>query len=629
MAAPSAYYKQKYDDYQAGLIGSDQIRSSGMDNDRPGYGDSSFEDEVSTDDPNYRNPAFQYYVNKGIVGADQHEQFQKYWNQTNGNIYYEPGKRLRFDDEGEQVGPLPPSPYPQPEYPRDGGQQETGRQIGDIMKMLFGDFNPTNRKASTPAPVATTNGFAAGEWEGITGGPEQDGGVAADPWRTLNTQYGPSTGITGGPKRRTLPDTNMPYAGGASTGRIGAMPGDPGYGGFAGVGEVEEAQRRYQKEQAGRNPGMGAGGPAPIDMPGGGGPSTGRIRQNPDGSFSPVRDREQFPRPDYPEDLPPGFVGVPGEDLGVGIDDTLLDLMEGGGDELNLGGRWREIMDDLRGPDQIGAALSRLLGETAGPGGAESGLLELGNDTSDPLSAQIQELLSRTRGGGVNSQRLNTRLEAARENLTRGQQTAMDQTKSLLASQGLVSMPGAPQGSEADAILRAMEPLNRDYLSELRQSELTESERADAAEMEALGFASDRDLGLKSGRREALRGAGDIGESRGRRRLDAASMVSGRDTERGQRLLNSLSQATGWDQGKLQTRLAAAQTGQERERIMGEMALGSLDRNIEWNKFLANFGLDREKAQAAIQQGKIDSIMPILQMFLALSKQSAQGYIGR
>ena len=56
--------------------------------------------------------------------------------------------------------------------------------------------------------------------------------------------------------------------------------------------------------------------------------------------------------------------------------------------------------------------------------------------------------------------------------------------------------------------------------------------------------------------------------------------------------------------------------GTESQQMMGDMALRSLDQNMEWNKFLAEHGLKRHEVLEAIEQNRFDAILPILQEYL-------------
>lgn len=267
------------------------------------------------------------------------------------------------------------------------------------------------------------------------------------------------------------------------------------------------------------------GGPSQIDnYPRGTDPAA--TQRMLDELLANIRNTNQQPDVDVSQIDPGEFpvFEVPGENLSPAIDDVLLDLMEG----------------------------------------------------SDPfgLTERIQGLLDRTEGGGINSERLFQRQEAARENLTRGEMAATADLRGILADRGLLSSPGVPQGMEVDATTRALEPLHRSYLAELRGAFLDESEAADGAESEALQIA------------------------------------------------------TGWSKDQVDRRLSAANTAQERQQMMSSIALEVLDKNMTWNKFLAEFGLEREMVQEQIRQGRIDAIMPYVQMFTALVNQSRGGYIG-
>lgn len=215
---------------------------------------------------------------------------------------------------------------------------------------------------------------------------------------------------------------------------------------------------------------------------------------------------------------------VPGEDLSPAIDDTLMDLM-GGADPLGLG-------------------------------------------------SYIRDYLARTKGGGVNSEALNNRLEGARETLGNSEDAALADMRAVLGDRGLLGMPGAPEGAELDATTRTFEPLQRAYLAESRQAFNDASDHADQQELAALA------------------------------------------------------QATGFNQDHLASRLAAANSGTERQKMMGDMALESLNQNMQWNQFLAEFGLKREQVAADIKAGKMQNVSLLLSLFQGLINSSRGGYVG-
>jgi hypothetical protein len=55
-------------------------------------------------------------------------------------------------------------------------------------------------------------------------------------------------------------------------------------------------------------------------------------------------------------------------------------------------------------------------------------------------------------------------------------------------------------------------------------------------------------------------------------------------------------------------------------------ALEVLDRNMEWNKFLAEFGLERDQIIETIDSGRFAEILPLLQAYMDAVQVSAGGY---
>lgn len=214
---------------------------------------------------------------------------------------------------------------------------------------------------------------------------------------------------------------------------------------------------------------------------------------------------------------------VPGENLSEPIDNALLDLL-GGEDSLGLGDYYRNLLES-------------------------------------------------TAGGGVNSQRLNERLERARENLVWGEKAAASDLGGRLADRGLISLPGSPQGFEADMTSRAFEPLQRIFLDETRQANYDESVHADEQE------------------------------------------------------LSALQAATGWSRDQAASRLAAVGSGTQRQAMLSDVALKSLEQNRLWNQFAAQFGLDREKLMYDIQNGRMENLQQIAQLFGVFAQLTRGGYV--
>ena len=60
---------------------------------------------------------------------------------------------------------------------------------------------------------------------------------------------------------------------------------------------------------------------------------------------------------------------------------------------------------------------------------------------------------------------------------------------------------------------------------------------------------------------------------------------------------------------------------------MNDVAISSLDRNMEWNQFLAEFGLQRHEVLESIQTGRLAALLPLLQQYLAGVTLSASGFV--
>lgn len=194
----------------------------------------------------------------------------------------------------------------------------------------------------------------------------------------------------------------------------------------------------------------------------------------------------------------------------------------------------------------------------------------------DPLDVKtyLKNYLARTEGGASgDSPQYQSGLEKAREALTTGELAAKNDLGGVLADRGLIGTPGHPEGEEGAATVRAFQPLQRTYLDSVRQATTDEGNRADAAEQDAL------------------------------------------------------QRATGWTTDQVSAKLAGAKTAGERQQMLSDIALQTLDKNIQWNEFVAQFGLDREKVAADIQQGRMDAVGPILQMFLLLMGNTQKGFI--
>ena len=86
--------------------------------------------------------------------------------------------------------------------------------------------------------------------------------------------------------------------------------------------------------------------------------------------------------------------------------------------------------------------------------------------------------------------------------------------------------------------------------------------------------------------------------------------------------------ATGLSEEQSRNVLATAQTVTDRQRVLNDIAISILDRNMEWNEFLANYGLDRTRTIETLQQGRLNAIQPLLELYLRTIESGYKGTIG-
>ena len=103
----------------------------------------------------------------------------------------------------------------------------------------------------------------------------------------------------------------------------------------------------------------------------------------------------------------------------------------------------------------------------------------------------------------------------------------------------------------------------------------------------------------------------------------------GRDEamRRDQRLQTAVQQATGLDGQRVQQLLASANTIGDRQAMLSDIALQSLGQNQEWNRFLAEFGLQREQVQEAMQMGRHNAVVQLLDLYARTGQTTSTGYV--
>jgi hypothetical protein len=343
---------------------------------------------------------------------------------------------------------------------------------------------------------------------------------------------------------------------------------DPLYGRYLNP-IVQEIQRRMTGAAPGGGPVPGGGAPGDVPPFGPGNPS----------GTPPLRDTTQ--RPTNSGLIPPGntsaFRGdlVPvGEDpLSAGITQRLLDMLQ------------------YEGSTAFGDDIARnLLGLIRTGGSYEGETRNAGEDLATALNVLRSELESPDSG--------NAEFEAAREMNERGRRASIKSARGELASRGLLSEPGIPQGAETGAIGRIEEGLGADFASALR------------------------DISIDRGRRRSgdiaglVQGAGQLSQIK---QQDRAALD--------QRMLTALQLATGMSADQANTLIKAVGEGTSRQDALAKIALMSLEQNQSWARFLAEHGLERDKVMYEIQNGNLTNYIPLLQSFLQVASLSRGGYI--
>lgn len=264
-----------------------------------------------------------------------------------------------------------------------------------------------------------------------------------------------------------------------------------------------------------------------------------------------------------------------------------------GGSSVGGGAGASAMQRTTDGISRLYSQLGQTYAPPGGPGVANGPVQQVGQD---PLSQLItggladlilgqgatrdgQDLMASLKSiidsGGYlpNDNARNKRFESARELMAKGERTALNDARAALANRGLLSEPGSPSGAERSTIGRVQTRNAEEFARALRD----------------IGIAED----------------------------DAANT----------RLTHALSLATGMADSQARTMLATLGEGSNRQQMLAQVALENLQTNMAWNQFLAQFGLERDKVMYQLQNGQVDSLMPMIALFLQLAQSTQRGYI--
>lgn len=297
-------------------------------------------------------------------------------------------------------------------------------------------------------------------------------------------------------------------------------------------------------------------------------------------SITPSGAGAQGPRLDYGY-APPGDAGV--------FDPTLLQQVSDDPLSQLITAALAGLLTE-GGQTPFGTDLEETLRQLIGEGGGGGEATPFGKEMEDT----IRNLIATS--GDINDPAIRARFESARELENKAMRTQMTDARAALAGRNILSEPGMPQGPETTAVRRITESIAPEFARATRDIYATEMEAADKRKMEALGLGT----GM------------------------ATAQMQARDS----RLVSLLTQATGLAEDQARTILDTANAGTDRQAALANIALRSLEDNMVWNQFLAQYGLDRERLMNEIENGNTENVTSILSLFMQFASLIRGGYIG-
>jgi hypothetical protein len=215
-----------------------------------------------------------------------------------------------------------------------------------------------------------------------------------------------------------------------------------------------------------------------------------------------------------------------------------------------------------------------------------------GQGPLSPLQAQILNNLGdviTNRGEIYDPQREAMEIESIRSPLDTLRQSQLAEGQAAMAGRGMLG-----SGPEADYMQRLERSLAPQYTTAAQRLEIDRRNRRD----------------------DRLEKAMELG----------ARTESERETLRTNRLNTALSEATGMSEEQSRNLLNTAKTVTDRQQMLNDIAIASLDRNMEWNKFLAEHQLKRHEIIEAIQADRFNAILPLIQAYMTGASITATGF---
>lgn len=192
------------------------------------------------------------------------------------------------------------------------------------------------------------------------------------------------------------------------------------------------------------------------------------------------------------------------------------------------------------------------------------------SDSGADLSASLKKIID---AGGATPD-ITAQIVKARDNSALAQQGMLADARGEMADRGILSEPGVPQGAEMSAIRRIAERIAPEFANSLTD-------------------------------------------------IQTHAMDKGQES-----LLSALQMATGLSTDAAHNMLQAVTVGTNRQSAIASIALQTLDQNRQWQQFLMQHNLDRDRLTMEMDQGNWQMVMSLIQQFLSASAIGGQGRIG-
>lgn len=232
---------------------------------------------------------------------------------------------------------------------------------------------------------------------------------------------------------------------------------------------------------------------------------------------------------------------------------------------------------------QTGNALAQIMGAGGGGGALETPF-------GEGVQSELENLITDYGVIPDDAQRAAIDLEQARSPLDALRQAQLSQGQAALADRNLLG-----QGPELEFMQQLEEQLAPAYSAAGQRLITDQLDRADARYQAAL------DAGVNVAEAQAQR--------REARLIPTLQIASNQTAQQAQNMLDTVG------------------TWTERQRMLGDLAIRNLDQNIDWNTFLAEFGLERDQILELISAGRLDDIANLLNSNLPAISLLPQGMV--